>query len=71
MSEITKAQSRALANVCRLVVAAWRLGQPSVDVAELAAALDPVDVEGLADPRPCNPVRNVGQGFDVSSVGCG
>ena len=71
MSETTKAQSRALANVCRLVVAAWRHGQPSVDVAELAAALDPVDVEGLADPRPCNPVRNVGQGFDVGSVGCG
>ena len=71
MSEITKAQSRSLARLCRMLLAAKRHGQTTIDVGEVEAALDEVDVEGLANPRPCSPVCNIGQGFDVGSVGCG
>ena len=66
MSETTKDRSRALATVCRLLLAAKRHGQTTIDVGELEAALDEVDVQGLANPRPCSPVCNIAH---VSSLG--
>jgi hypothetical protein len=67
MSAITKARGSALGKVCRLVVAAERHGEQSITVAELQLALDGVDVEGLAVPRPCV-VRNVGDEFTFAHV---
>lgn len=58
---------RALGNVARLVVAAERHGQKTVDLDELRVALAEVDVAGLANPRPCV-VRNVGGSFDLSEL---
>ena len=71
MSETTKAQSRALARVCRMLLAAKRHGQTTIDVGEVEAALDEVDVQGLANPRPCSPVCNIGHAPGLGSVGCG
>jgi len=58
---------RALANVARLVVAAERHGQSTVDLDELRVALAEVDVDGLASRRP-PVVRNVGRSLDASKM---
>ncbi len=64
MSSTTHARSKALAGVCLLVTQAEEGGHISVPVASLRVALDGVDVEGLAHPRPCQ-VGNVGHRFSV------
>ncbi len=66
MSTTTHARSAALAGVCRLVTAARRHGQRSVELSELELALDGVDVEGLARPRPITRVCNVGGSRDAA-----
>jgi hypothetical protein len=52
MSSTIKSWAKALASVCRLVVAAERHGQDSISIAELRTALDGVDVQALGDPPP-------------------
>ena len=49
-----------------MLLAAKRHGQTTIDVGEVEAALDEVDVQGLANPRPCSPVCNIAH---VSSLG--
>jgi len=59
MSSTTHARGAALAKVCALTLDAEKQGCISVPVAALRVALDAVDVEGLANPRPA-PVCNIG-----------
>ena len=67
MSATTKARSQALARVARLMRAADRHEQHTITVDELRVALEGVDVEGLAEPRPCV-VSNCAGAFDLSQM---
>jgi hypothetical protein len=67
MPNTTHRRSAALGKVARLLLAAERHGQAMVDADALRLALEDLDIEGLATPRPAQ-VGGVGRRISVEQA---